>query len=54
MRPDIKQRLAESFETATRLSNGLAIVAEMDNPHAKEMLFSSRFACSQCGIVCPS
>ena len=49
VRPDIKQRLAESFETATRLSNGLAIVAEMDNPHAKEMLFSSRFACSQCG-----
>jgi len=43
------QRLAESFETAMRLANGLAIVADMDNPEAKSQIFSSRFACHACG-----
>lgn len=46
---NLKQRLAESFETALRLANGLAIVADMDHPDAKSQIFSSRFACPLCG-----
>ncbi len=42
-------RLAESFETALRLSNGLATVAPMDDPDAEPLVFSSRYACPHCG-----
>ncbi len=49
VRPDIKLRLAESLETAVRLSEGLAIVASIDDGKQNESVFSSRFACSQCG-----
>ena len=49
VRPDIGLRLAESLETAVRLSDGLAIVASMEDPAADEMVFSTRFACSLCG-----
>jgi excinuclease ABC subunit A len=42
-------RLAESFETALRLSNGLATVAPMDDPDAELLVFSSRYACPHCG-----
>jgi excinuclease ABC subunit A len=49
VRPDLAQRLAESFETALRLADGLAIVAEMDNLKAKDRLFSAKFACTLCG-----
>ncbi len=48
VRPDIKQRLAESFETALRLSDGLAHIA----PHGsggEEVSFSARMACPHCG-----
>lgn len=45
----LKQRLAESFETAVKLSNGIAIAASLDDPLAPESLFSSRFACHACG-----
>ncbi len=49
VKPDLKQRLAESFETALRLSDGLAFVV----PHAAEtqepLTFSARMACSHCG-----
>lgn len=48
VRPDLAQRLSESFENALNLADGLAIVASMDG-HFKELLFSSRFACSECG-----
>ncbi|CAH2780364.1 MAG: Excinuclease ABC subunit A [uncultured Paraburkholderia sp.] len=44
VRPDMKQRLAESFETALRLADGRAIALEMDTEH----LFSSKFACPIC------
>jgi excinuclease ABC subunit A len=47
-KPDLKQRLAESFETALRLGEGLAIVADMDRLKAPETLFSSRYACPIC------
>ena len=53
VRPDIQQRLSESFETALQLSDGLAMVAFMNedgSPAAQEdLLFSSRFACPLCG-----
>ncbi|CZG33894.1 TPA: excinuclease ABC subunit UvrA [Legionella pneumophila subsp. pneumophila] len=48
VRPDLAQRLSESFENALNLADGLAIVSSMDG-HFKELLFSSRFACSECG-----
>jgi excinuclease ABC subunit A len=49
VRPDLQQRLAESFETALNLSDGLARVAWMDATGAEELLFSAKFACPQCG-----
>ena len=44
---DIKQRLAESFETALRLADGRAVAYEMDTE--KETIFSNKFACNVCG-----
>jgi excinuclease ABC subunit A len=46
VRPDAKQRLAESFETACRMGNGRALVVEMDTETSH--LFSSKFACPIC------
>ncbi|MHA7679032.1 excinuclease ABC subunit UvrA [Cupriavidus sp. PET2-C1] len=46
VRPDIKQRLAESFETALRLADGRAIALEIDAN--REHGFSSKFACPIC------
>jgi excinuclease ABC subunit A len=43
-RDDIKQRLAESFETALRLGDGLVIVVNMDDEKAAEQLLSSRYS----------
>ncbi|WP_250433612.1 MULTISPECIES: excinuclease ABC subunit UvrA [unclassified Caballeronia] len=51
VRPDMKQRLAESFETALRLADGRAIALEMDTE--KEKLFSSKFACPICSYSLP-
>ncbi|MXW53876.1 MAG: excinuclease ABC subunit UvrA [Gammaproteobacteria bacterium] len=47
VRPDIEQRLAESFETALQLSEGLAIVASMTGGFA-ELTFSAKFGCTKC------
>jgi excinuclease ABC subunit A len=52
-RDDIKQRLAESFETALRLGDGLAIVVDMDDAKASEQLFSSRYSCPVCDYSLP-
>ena len=49
VRDDIKQRLAESFETALELSGGIAKVASMDDPSPEELIFSANFACPTCG-----
>ena len=49
VRPDLQQRLAESFETALRLADGLAIVAFMEPDAGKDRLFSAKFACAKCG-----
>ncbi len=48
VRADLQLRLAESFETALQLSSGIAMLSFMDEKR-EEMLFSSRFACAQCG-----
>ncbi len=49
VRPEIKQRLAESFETALRHADGRALAVEMDN--AETHLFSARFACPVCNYA---
>ena len=46
LRPEAKQRLAESFETALRHSDGKAIAVDMDS--GREMLFSAKYACPVC------
>jgi len=48
VRPDLGQRLAESFETALRLGQGVAKVAFMDDAAASELVFSNKFACPVC------
>ncbi|WP_213948795.1 excinuclease ABC subunit UvrA [Luteibacter sp. dw_328] len=52
-REDIKQRLAESFETALRLGEGIVILVDMDDAKAAEQLFSSRFSCPMCDYSLP-
>ena len=49
VRDDIQQRLAESFETALQLSDGVALVYNMDDENAEPLTFSARFACPKCG-----
>jgi len=49
VRPDIRVRLAESFETALRLAKGIVNVGFMDEPKKSPLLFSSTFACPDCG-----
>ena len=51
VRPDVKQRLAESFETALRHADGRALAVEMDSD--TEHLFSARFACPICSYSLP-
>ena len=46
VRPDLKQRIAESFETALRHGDGRAIAVEMDS--GEEHLYSAKFACPIC------
>ncbi len=55
VRPDLKQRLAESFEAALRLADGRAIALEMDGAQAtsaeapaREHLFNAKFSCPVC------
>ncbi len=48
VRPDLQQRIAESFETALDLAEGLAQIHFMDGDK-DDLLFSAKFACPQCG-----
>ncbi len=48
VRDDMKQRLAESFETALNLSDGIARIAYMDEDKP-DLVYSAKFACSECG-----
>jgi excinuclease ABC subunit A len=61
-RPDLQQRLAESFEAALRIADGRAIAVEMDSGGideggrplpAREHLFSSKFGCPVCSYSLP-
>jgi len=51
VRPDIQQRLAESFEAALRIAEGRAVALEMDT--ASEHLYSNKFACPVCSYSLP-
>ena len=46
---DSRVRLAESFETALRLTGGIAAVGLMDEPKRTQKVFSAKFACPACG-----
>ena len=48
---DLKQRLAESFETALRHADGRALVMEVDSGHMH--LFSAKFSCPICSYSLP-
>ena len=48
VREDLKLRLAESFETALELTDGVAAIAPMEDD-GPETLFSARYACPSCG-----
>ncbi|AAO29288.1 excinuclease ABC subunit UvrA [Xylella fastidiosa subsp. fastidiosa] len=52
-REDIKQRLAESFETALKLGNGMASVQTLDTTTATPHLFSSKYSCPVCDYSLP-
>ena len=52
-REDIKQRLAESFETALKLGDGMAAVHSLDKPDAEPLLFSSKYSCPVCDYSLP-
>ena len=54
VKPDISQRLAESFETALGIADGLALVQVLPKEgesDGTQMLFSARYACPHCGIT---
>ncbi|HEY0824143.1 MAG TPA: excinuclease ABC subunit UvrA [Ramlibacter sp.] len=46
VRPDMQQRLAESFEAALRLADARAVAVEMDS--GREHMFNAKFACPIC------
>ena len=48
VREDLGIRLAESFETALALTDGLASINYMDDS-GEDISFSARFACPECG-----
>ncbi|ARU54805.1 excinuclease ABC subunit A [Oleiphilus messinensis] len=50
VKDELKQRLAESFETCLDLSEGIAIIAPMDG-EGDEHIFSSKFSCPHCGYA---
>ncbi len=49
VRPDIRQRLAESLETAIAISDGLASISSLDEPDKTLLSFSAHFSCPECG-----
>ena len=51
VRPDLHQRLAESFETALRQGDGRALAVNLDS--GAEQVFSARMSCPQCGYASP-
>ncbi|CAA2931064.1 excinuclease ABC subunit UvrA [Arsenophonus endosymbiont of Bemisia tabaci] len=49
VRADLAERLAESFETTLELSGGTAVITDMDDNQATELVFSANFTCPVCG-----
>jgi len=49
VKPDMQLRLAESFETALGMADGVALIAFMDQPKKAPLAFSNKFACPVCG-----
>ncbi len=52
-REDLKQRLAESFETAIKLGDGMATVQSLDDDKATPLLLSSKYSCPVCDYSLP-
>jgi excinuclease ABC subunit A len=50
IRPGLEVRLGNSIKTATKLANGLVLVAEVDG---EERLYSEKLACTECGASIP-
>ena len=53
VREELKLRLAESFETALNMADGLAKIAYMDDPDKADLIFSAKYACKECGYSIP-
>ncbi len=53
VREDLKQRLAESFETALKLGDGMAQVQSLDDGNVPALLFSSKYSCPVCDYSLP-
>jgi excinuclease ABC subunit A len=53
VKPDIQIRLAESFETALNMAEGVALVAFIDEKKKPALAFSNKFACPICGYSIP-
>jgi excinuclease ABC subunit A len=53
VRDDLKQRLAESFETALKLGDGMATVQAIDDDKVAPLLFSSKYSCPVCDYSLP-
>jgi excinuclease ABC subunit A len=52
VRPEMRQRLAESFEAALKLADGLALVVPYGDPDDREtQSFSAKMACPHCGYA---
>lgn len=53
VRPEMRTRVADSFETALSTADGLAIASFMDSEN-DDLLFSSKYACAECGHSVPA
>lgn len=51
VREDVALRLAESFETAARMADGVVTVSYMDETDKPDQVFSTRYACTECGYA---
>ena len=49
MKPDVRERLSESFQSAAEISGGRVIAAEMDGD--AEYAFTTRYACPECDFT---
>ena len=50
LKPEIKSRLSDSIETATRLSDGIVLINIADRDNPRDELFSLNYACPEHGV----